>query len=233
MGELLGVAGLIGLLISLIVLIVNAFRKRPKKKALIILAICFVCFVVGVEISTNSTSADETTGKQAAAVEQAKNDTGETEQSAEEIPIEQDNAEAKKSEQESLETESAPKPPTKEEMLEAVTEVSYKDLLRTPDKYINQYVVITVKINQVLEGGWLDGNTYYFGHTDNDGYGWYFDDEYCLLDKRVDDSTKLLEDDILKIYGKFTGLQTFKRALTNVDDEVPCVDMLYVEIIGE
>lgn len=203
MGAFLGIIGLIGIVVSIIVLIVKAIKKRPKKKTLIALAVCLGCFIAGLSITPSSPSVDDHDAEQIMA----------------EQPMVKEQAEIAK------------KPPTKDEIAELVAMASYKDLLRTPDDYVDQYVVATVKISQILDGGWLDDNVYYFGYTDNDGYELYFDDEYCFLDKRVDDTTKLLEDDILKVYGKFTGLQTFKRALTKVDAELPRVEMLYVEII--
>ena len=121
------------------------------------------------------------------------------------------------------------KAPTKEEIKETYVDATYKDLMRNPDNYEDMYVIVTVKISQILK----DGKVYYFGYTDNDGYGLYFDDEFCFLDERVDDDTKLLEDDVLKIYGRFSGLRGFKRALTKVESEIPCVEMLYAEIIDE
>lgn len=122
---------------------------------------------------------------------------------------------------------------TKEEFIATCQNISYKDLLRTPDEYTGQRIVITAKIQQVLQGGWLDDNQYYRVQTDNDGYDWYFDDEYFMYDYRIDDTTKLLQDDILKIYAEFAGLETVERALTGVKEEVPAIKAYYIEIIGE
>jgi len=120
---------------------------------------------------------------------------------------------------------------SKEDILTQKTDTSYKDLLRNPDDHVGEYVIVTVQISQVLEAGLFDDETFYFGHTDNADTGFFFDDEYSFVDSRIDDDTKLLEGDVLKIYGKFTGLETFSRALTTAEDELPCVEMLYVEIL--
>lgn len=122
---------------------------------------------------------------------------------------------------------------TQAEIEAQATTATYKDLLRYPDEHSGDYIVLTVEISQVLDGGLLDNNTYYFGYTDDTGYGLYIDDRYCLLDKRIGDDTKLLKGDVILVYGRFTELKTFEAALTGAKSEIPCVEMLYVEIIAE
>ena len=119
---------------------------------------------------------------------------------------------------------------SRESIEELKISASYKDLLRNPDEYRDEYVVITVQIRQILKSG---SKTYYFGYTDESGYNFYFDDQYGFVDKRIDDNTKLLEEDILRVYGRFSGLKSFKRALTNVEVEIPCIEILYADIIEE
>lgn len=122
---------------------------------------------------------------------------------------------------------------SKEEFISSCQEISYKDLLRNPENYVGQRIKIVVKIQQVLQGGWLDDNEYYRVQTDNDGYELYLDDEYFMYDYRVDDNTKLLQDDILEIYAEFAGLETVKRALTGTSEEIPAIKAYYVTLIGE
>ena len=57
------------------------------------------------------------------------------------------------------------------------------------------------------------------------------DDEYYALDKRSSDSVKILQDDVITIYGEFTGMTNVTRALTNTTDEIPCIDVAYVDIV--
>ena len=52
-----------------------------------------------------------------------------------------------------------------------------------------------------------------------------------MYDCRIDDSTRLLEDDILTIYGEFAGLQTVTRALTGTKEDVPAIKAYYIDII--
>ena len=122
---------------------------------------------------------------------------------------------------------------SKDEFIASCQQIPYKDLLRNPDDYIGQRIVITAKVQQVVQGGWLDNNEYYRVQTDNDGYDWYMDDEYFMYDYRVDDNTKILQDDILKIYAEFSGVETITRALTGAKDEVPSIKAYYIDLIGE
>jgi hypothetical protein len=117
---------------------------------------------------------------------------------------------------------------TKENIIEQATAASYKDLIRNPDNYTGEYVVLSVDLKQIYE------NKYYFCYSNSEDSGMhYYGDVYCVLDKRVDDTEKLLESDVLKVYGRFTGLQEFTNK-TDSDDkaEMPVIEMLYVDIEG-
>lgn len=112
-------------------------------------------------------------------------------------------------------------------------EIGYKKLLRTPDEYVGQRIVITAEVQQVIDGGLFDDSKYYRVQTDNNDSGYYFDDEYFMYDNRVNDDMKILDGDVLKIYGEFTGLETMKRVITGSKDEVPAIKAYYVELISE
>lgn len=84
-----------------------------------------------------------------------------------------------------------------------------------------------------MDASWLSNEKAWRVQTDNDGYGFYMDDEYYALDKRSSDSVKILQDDVITIYGEFTGMTQITRALTNTQDEIPCVDVHFVDIIDE
>ena len=133
------------------------------------------------------------------------------------------------------ESETVSTTPTESEVefIASCQQIPYKDLLRNPDDYIGQRIVITAQVQQVVQGAWLDNNEYYRVQTDNDGYDWYMDDEYFMYDYRVDDNTKILQDDILKIYAEFSGVETITRALTGTKDEVPSIKAYYIDLIGE
>ena len=82
-----------------------------------------------------------------------------------------------------------------------------------------------------MDAGWLSNDNAWRVQTDNDGYGLYLDDEYYAIDKRSTDSVKILTDDIVVIYGEFTGTTEVTRALTNTTDEIPSIDVKYADLV--
>lgn len=122
---------------------------------------------------------------------------------------------------------------TPEEFKESCQEIGYKKILRNPEEYIGQRIVITAKVQQIMQGGLFDDSQYYRVLTDNDGYEIYADDEYFMYDSRIGDDMKILKDDVLKIYAVFTGMEEVKRALTGTKEEVPAIKAYFVELISE
>lgn len=122
---------------------------------------------------------------------------------------------------------------SEEEFKASCQEISYKTILRNPDDYIGQRIIITAKIQQVMKGGLFDDGEYYRIQTDESGYALYLDDEYFMYDIRPEGSTKLLQDDIIKIYAEFSGMQEIKRALTGTKEEIPAIKAHYIELISE
>lgn len=231
MSALLGMIGLLGFVICLVILIVKAIRRKPKKVCAILLGVFFLCFVVA--LVTTSESTDTETQEVSMKTESEKHSmpvqTVNPTPKATPVPKPTATPVPEEAEQERLEREKA----EKEEYISSCTEIAYKKLLRTPDDYIGTQIVLTVKISQILNGWFSIGDTAYHCYTDESGYGWYYDDEYYVVDERSDKSLKLLEDDIVKIYGEYEGIETVTRAITSTNVEVPRVSMRYVELIEE
>lgn len=92
--------------------------------------------------------------------------------------------------------------------------VDYKELCRYPEKYEGTKIVVKVKVSQIIDANFSGSEKAWRTYTDNSGYGFYADDEYYMLDKRGGDAVKILDDDIINVYGEFTGLEKITRALT-------------------
>ena len=132
----------------------------------------------------------------------------------------------------SIASEAPAEPALSEDEYKAECEtVKYKDLCRYPDQYAGKKITITGKVQQIMDANWLSSDKAWRVQTDNDGYGYYLDDEYYAIDKRPSDAIKVLQDDIVVIYGEFTGMTNVTRALTNTTDEIPCIDVAYVDIV--
>lgn len=120
---------------------------------------------------------------------------------------------------------------TEENYKSSCIEVSYKDLCRYPDNYKGKALKIVIQVKQIMNDDLFGVLKAWRVQTDNDGLGWYIDDEYYLIDKRGSGSIKVLEDDVLVVYGEFTGMKTVTRALTWTRDEIPQINVKYTELV--
>ena len=111
--------------------------------------------------------------------------------------------------------------------------VDYKELCRYPEKYEGTKIAVKVKVSQIIDANFSGSEKAWRTYTDNSGYGFYADDEYYMLDKRGDDAVKILEDDIINVYGEFTGLEKITRALTSTTDELPRIEVKYADLVEE
>ncbi len=111
--------------------------------------------------------------------------------------------------------------------------VDYKELCRYPEKYEGTKIVVKVKVSQIIDANFSGSEKAWRTYTDNSGYGFYADDEYYMLDKRGGDAVKILEDDIITVYGEFTGLEEITRALTSTTDELPRIEVKYADLVEE
>lgn len=108
--------------------------------------------------------------------------------------------------------------------------VDYKELCRYPEKYEGTKIVVKVKVPQIIDANFSGSEKAWRTYTDNSGYGFYADDEYYMLDKRGGDAVKILDDDIIVVYGEFTGLEKITRALTSTTDELPRIEVKYADL---
>lgn len=109
-------------------------------------------------------------------------------------------------------------------------QMDYKELFRYPDKYKGTKVMVKVRVAQIVSANFSGSRKAWRAYTDNSGYGFYTDDEYYMLDKRGGDAVKILEDDIITVYGEFTGLEKITRALTGTTDELSRIEVKYADL---
>lgn len=112
-------------------------------------------------------------------------------------------------------------------------QMDYKELFRYPDKYKGTKVMVKVRVAQIVSANFSGSRKAWRTYTDNSGYGFYADDEYYMLDKRGSDAVKILDDDIINVYGEFTGLEKITRALTGTTDELPRIEVKYADLVDE
>lgn len=248
--------GIAGLIISFLVvtplfplagLIMCIFALRNKNKkttvAKVGIVVAIIMFIASCSISGNKSK--ETTESDTPVVEEVNstesvNENELEEQKPEESTVSSVEQEVNTVEEKVEETVIEQADPvqeetpylSREEYIASCAEIPYKTLARNPEDHIGDHIVLTVKIQQIVQGGLFDNSEYYRVYT-NDEFGSWFGNEYFMYDERVDDDMKLLQDDIIKIYGEFSGTESVTRALTGTVEDVPSIKALYIELIEE
>ncbi len=239
--------------VGIILAIVDLAKDKAKtyKHGLTIAAI-----VIGVLMlaALGSSSKDSDTKHEETAVVEEKSEetpseeTDETEQTVEDDSNNQD---------EVAEEPAEPAIP-KEDFIASCSDLreNYKSIARNPSDYINQNFYFTCYVSDAREGGLFTGYqkyyiTYAFDLDDahdaiNRGWaddlndakysGMDYDISVWLLDNRDssdEDYVKILDDDIIKVYGTFTGMTETKNSLNGEKGEQLSLDIKYVELIEE
>lgn len=114
-------------------------------------------------------------------------------------------------------------------------EYKYKDLERNPDEYKGEIGKFTGQVIQVSEG-FLNNVVYRVNVTRNPEY----DEESFLEDewidtiyvsyKRSEGEQRILEDDIISIYGELDGMETYTSVLSG-RISIPSVKAKYIDIV--
>lgn len=122
--------------------------------------------------------------------------------------------------------------PTFEEYVAECQEFKYKDVLRNPSDYIGKKAKIEIEISSVHEESLLNAGKYYFGYSKSEDLDLYIGDRYGIFDNRYDTSLKLLEGDVIMVYGEIAEPEYTSSIIVN-SEELFCIDMKFVELISE
>lgn len=120
---------------------------------------------------------------------------------------------------------------TKKEYKKTCKEYAYKDVLRNPQKYIGKRIKVTVQISSVHEPSLTNDTKYYFAYSEGK-YGYWTGDRYGIFDKRSKEDMKLLEDDVITVYGEIADPEHTESLIIN-SSEVFCINMKYIDFISE
>lgn len=204
-------------------------NKKNKTPKWVIAIIVFVVIVAIIGIAGNSDDAE--TSDTSAEIERSE---GDSFSGNHESDTKKETDKKGKNNSKTKEPKPTKKPKTKKEIkgdyIKSCKEYSYKKVLRNPDKYIGKKIKVKVKISSVHEKGLLTPTKYYFANSKGD-YGWY-GDQYGIFDKRNAEKPKLLEDDIIEVYGEIAEPEETSSLIVN-SQELFCIDMKYVKIISE
>jgi len=113
---------------------------------------------------------------------------------------------------------------SKDEFIASAQEYNYKDIERNPDQYKGKPAVFRGKVIQVAEGSF--NTVVYRVATKGD-----FDDVVYVTYKRQEGEPRVLENDIVEIYGDLEGVTTYTSVLGG-NITIPSVKARYI-IINE
>jgi hypothetical protein len=117
---------------------------------------------------------------------------------------------------------------SQQEIISASIEVPYDDLFRYNEKYVGKIVHLKGQALQVSGSG-KNGYVIRLG-TKNSGFGLYYDD---IVWVEIDDvKERILDDDMLEVYGEVTGIQTYTALLGN-EVSLPAVTARVYSAIDE
>jgi antitoxin component YwqK of YwqJK toxin-antitoxin module len=103
---------------------------------------------------------------------------------------------------------------------------SYKDIARNPSNFRGKYAVFTGKVIQVQESG---RRVILRTNVTKGEYGFWSDTIYIDYTRWNDDENRILEDDIIKIYGELNGIKTYDTILGG-EASIPWLIGKYIEI---
>ena len=116
---------------------------------------------------------------------------------------------------------------SKEDYMKSCQEISYEKLARYPDKYKGTKVKLTGEVIQVIESSWTDSINLRVNVT-QDEYG-YWDDTVLVDYTYKTEGVKILEDDIITIYGTSDGEYTYTSTI-GASVTLPYIKGKYIEI---
>lgn len=127
-------------------------------------------------------------------------------------------------------TKATEKAETEDEYKNSCQEYNFKDVLRYPSDYVGKRVKVKVEISSVHEKSMFNSQKYYLCYSENE-YGFY-GDKYAVFDTRDGEVLKLLEDDVIMVYGEIAEPEYTESLIVN-SEEVFAIKMKYVDLISE
>ena len=116
--------------------------------------------------------------------------------------------------------------PTIDDYKQNAVNVGYEDLLRNPGDYEGTDIMFKAQIMQVMEAEIYDLNVQYLVKVTQGEYGFWEDIVYVDYTRKEGES-RLLEDDIITIYGVYKGLYSYET-VNGASNTVPLISADYM-----
>lgn len=117
---------------------------------------------------------------------------------------------------------------TKDDYKAQCAAIPYNDIARNPDDYTGQKAMFKGQVVQVQEGFWGNDVVLRINVSQNE-YGFWDDTIYVDYQKKKDNESRILEEDIVTVYGEIKGIKTYTAILGN-QITIPHIKAKYIEI---
>jgi len=114
----------------------------------------------------------------------------------------------------------------KQYLINNCSEYTYKQIARNPDKYKGKYAKLTGEVVQTLE---YTDETILRVNITLDDYGFYSDTVYVVYNKSNSGNGRILEEDIITMYGILDGLESYESVLGS-QVNIPKINAYYINI---
>lgn len=101
----------------------------------------------------------------------------------------------------------------------------YKEFFRYEEKYKGTKVSLVLEVGQVMDEQF---RCYSYSEDSLD-----IGDEYIILDDRAEKDMRILQDDVITVWGEYVGSMEVTRAINGVSESIPAVRAKYIDLLGE
>ena len=116
------------------------------------------------------------------------------------------------------------------EYKEMCEEIAFDQLARNPDNYEGQMFQFTGEVIQVAEGNGYTNLRMNVTAVDDDGWSYYEDTIYVLV-KTEEGADRILDYDIVTVYGICTGSYTYE-SIFGEQITLPGIEAMYYQIVS-
>jgi len=115
---------------------------------------------------------------------------------------------------------------SEEEYKASCNSISYVDIARNPNEYVGQKAVFSGKVIQVQESG---KRVVLRVNVTKGEYGIWDDTVYVDYQRKDDNESRVLEEDIITMYGEIKGIKDYTAVFGN-QISIPHLKVEYIEI---
>ena len=117
---------------------------------------------------------------------------------------------------------------SKADFIKSCSTINYKDAARNPQQYIGKSVKFKGKVQQAVDDGGTQSVLMIY--VDPDEYGNYQGPLYVTYDRTDTSAPRILEDDIVNVYGTMGDLETYTTVM-NASKTIPSLTANYVDVV--